>query len=117
DRAENQSHVVVLHEITTHERVRALLQPYLDAQRKGPGAHGTIAPFTEETIDVILSRSEGKPRDVLRKAFSLVEQGATLNWHEITAPLAADVLDSLTTPDDDYLPPAGGARRPLEENW
>ena len=116
DRVENASHVVVLHEITTPERARELLQPYLDAQRKNPADHGSIAPFTDDAIDVVLSRSEGKPRDVLRKAFALVEQGAALNWDSITAARAADVLDSLTASEDDYVP-VSTARKPVEENW
>ena len=42
-----------------------------------------IAPFTEEAIDVLLSRSDGKPRDLLRKAFALIDHGATKNWDQI----------------------------------
>jgi hypothetical protein len=117
DRVENDSHVVVLHEVNNAERARKLIQPYLDAARKNPEDRGSIAPFTEDAIDVILSRSDGKPRDLLRKAFALVDQGATKNWDEITSAHAADILDSLSFPDDDYVAPAGAARAPLEEQW
>ena len=116
DRVENDSHVVVLHEVNNPTRARALIQPYLDAARKEPDGHGSIAPFTEDAIDVVLSRSDGKPRDLLRKAFALIDQGAAKNWDQITGPRAADILDSLTAPEDDYVAPAAG-RAPLEEQW
>jgi hypothetical protein len=117
DRVENDSHVVVLHEVNNAERARKLIQPYLDAARKDPADRGSIRPFTEDAIDVILSRSDGKPRDLLRKAFALVDQGATKNWEEITDARAADILDSLSFSDDDYVAPTGTARAPLEEQW
>lgn len=116
DRMENDSHVVVLHEVNNPTRARALIQPYLDAARKDPDGHGSMEPFTEDAIDVVLSRSDGKPRDLLRKGFALIEQGAAKNWDQITGPRAADILDSLTAPDDDYVAPTAG-RAPLEEQW
>lgn len=117
DRVENDSHVVVLHEVNNPTRARALIQPYLDAARKQADRQGSIAPFTEEAIDIVLSRSDGKPRDLLRKAFALIDQGAAKNWDEITGPRAADILDSLTAPDDDYVAADGSNRAPLEEQW
>lgn len=94
-----------------------LIQPYLDAARKNPEDHGSIKPFTEDAIDVILSRSDGKPRDLLRKSFALIDQGATRNWDEVTGARAADILDSLSFADDDYVAPTGITRAPLEEQW
>ena len=85
--------------------------------RKNPEDHGSIKPFTEDAIDVILSRSDGKPRDLLRKSFALIDQGATRNWDEITGARAADILDSLSFADDDYVAPTGITRAPLEEQW
>ncbi len=117
DRVENDSHVVVLHEVNNPTRARALIQPYLDAARKEPDSRGSITPFTEDAIDVVLSRSDGKPRDLLRKAFALIDQGAAKNWDQITGPRAADILDSLRSADDDYVPPASAGRAPLEEQW
>lgn len=115
DRLENARHVVVLHEITSPERARALIEPYLKAARTDRGEGMT--PFTDGAIEVMLGRSDGKPRDLLRKAFALIDHGAAENWDEITAERAADVLDSLTVPEDDYVAAPTAGRAPLEEQW
>jgi hypothetical protein len=117
DRVENDRHVVVLHEISNPERARALLQPYLAAARRDANGD-SLAPFSEAAIEVMLSRSDGKPRDLLRKAFALIDHGAARNWEEITPEQAADVLDSLSASEDDYVPTAPTAgRAPLDEQW
>lgn len=117
DRVENDRHVVVLHEIGSPERARALLLPYLAAARKD-GNGDSLAPFSDDAIEVMLSRSDGKPRDLLRKAFALIDHGAAKNWDEITADRAADILDSLSVSEDEYVPTAATAgRAPLEEQW
>ena len=117
DRVENDRHIVVLHEIDRLDRAEKLLQPYLAAARKD-GDGESLAPFSDATIEIMLSRSDGKPRDLLRKAFSLIDQGAAKNWDEITPERAADILDSLTAADDEYVPPAAtSGRTPLEEQW
>ena len=44
-----------------------------------------FAPFTGESFAALLDRSDGKPRDILRKAHALIERGAHENWPEIDA--------------------------------
>jgi hypothetical protein len=117
DRAENDAQVVVLTEIDDPQRARELLRPYLvDARRQPAPAGDEFQPFTDDAIDVILDRSDGKPRDILRKAFALVERGASQNWDQIDGPHAASVLDSITAPDQD-----AGFDQPtstsVEEQW
>jgi hypothetical protein len=103
DRAENASRVVVLEPIEDHERAKSLLRPYLDeARTKDAPADQPFAPFTDDAIDMLLDRSNGKPRDLLLKAYALIEHGATANWDRIDGVSAAGVLDSLTAPDVEF---------------
>jgi hypothetical protein len=93
---QNDRHVVVLHEITGRGEAEALLKPYLaDARKEGAESRGDLYPFTAEAIDAILQRSDGKPRDVLRRAHALIERGAEENWDVIDADHASKVLDSI----------------------
>jgi hypothetical protein len=106
DRAENESRVVVLEPIEDHDRAKSLLQPYLDAARTSPAPEGQpFAPFTDDAVNMLLDRSNGKPRDLLLKAFALIEQGAKRNWDQIDGERAAGVLDSLTAPDAEFSEP------------
>lgn len=93
---QNDRHVVVLREITGRGEAEALLKPYLaDARKEGAESRGDLYPFTAEAIDAILQRSDGKPRDVLRRAHALIERGAEENWDVIDADHASKVLDSI----------------------
>jgi hypothetical protein len=120
DRAENQSRIVVLEPIEDHGRAKTLLRPYLDAARTSPAPEGQeFAPFTDDAIDTLLDRSNGKPSDLLLKAFALVDQGATKNWDEIDGTRAAGVLDSLTAPDVEFGEQSARAAAPgpAEDLW
>jgi hypothetical protein len=108
DRQENRHRVVVLDKIRSTERTERLLRRYLDGFRSpsAPSDIDPLAPFTEDAIEVLFTRSDGKPRDILRKANSLVERGAEENWDKITASRAAEVLDSFVDDEaDDLLGP------------
>jgi hypothetical protein len=68
----------------------------------------------------LLDRSDGKPRDILRKAHALVERGARENWPQIDAERTRTLLDSLALPETDDEPrswSAATAPRTLEERW
>jgi hypothetical protein len=120
DRAENESRVVVLEPIEDPDRAKNLLRPYLDAARTAPAAEGQqFAPFTDDAIDMLLDRSNGKPRDLLLKAFALVEHGSGKNWDHIDGVRAAGVLDSLTAPDVEFGAHSAraSAAAPAEELW
>ena len=51
-------------------------------------------------IEVLLDRSNGKPRDVLRKANALIDHGGERNLDVIDGVTAATILDSIAVPED-----------------
>jgi hypothetical protein len=112
DREENRKRVVILHRIGDASQARRLLETYLDRFRSNDGhsPSSTIAPFTEDGIDAIFQRSDGKPRDILRKANALIDAGAEGNWDVIDGPRASQVLDSFRSDDDDYVSDVAGPR-------
>ena len=63
-------------------------------------------------------RSDGKPRDILRKANSLVERGAEENWDTIDGERAAGLLDTwaIDDQDEDLLKPSA-AIVPGDVDW
>jgi hypothetical protein len=120
DRAENESRVVVLEPIEDHQRAKTLLRPYLEDARTTPApADQPFAPFTDDAIDMLLDRSSGKPRDLLLKAYALIDQGASRNWDCIDGVRAAGVLDSLTAPDVEFATDTAHAAGPTatEDLW
>lgn len=106
-------------EIGSASQVRTLLEPYLNEARTDASADDVIAPFTEDAIGALLSRSDGKPRDILRKAHALIERAARENWEQIAAEQVREVIDSLALPDDDEEALSLPARpaRTLEAGW
>jgi hypothetical protein len=117
DRVENQPRIVVLEPLETPEQTAALLRPYFKAARKAdaPPPASEFAPFAEEVIELLLDRSHGKPREVLRKANALIERCGSKNLPVIDGPAAAAVLDSLSFDEDEELavPVAADA----EDQW
>src|SRR5206468_3986983 len=77
---ENEGHVVVLREIESVEQTRDLLKPYLEEARPTSASVDDITPFTDDSFEALLDRSDGKPRDILRKAHALVERAGRENW-------------------------------------
>ena len=102
DRADNRHRVVILERLRSVDKARILVKRYLDAARNSSAPDGNdLYPFDESAIEALYFRSDGKPRDLLRKANSLVFEGAEQNWNIITGERAADLLDSFAV-DDDY---------------
>ena len=102
DRAENRHRVVILEKIQGADKARMLLKQYLDAARSEPFPDGNeIHPFDDDAINVLLNRSDGKPRDLLRKASSLISEGALQNWDIITGDRTATLLDTFADADED----------------
>ena len=115
DRQENRGRVVVLDKIHSVDRAERLLRQYLDGFRTDSSVDA-LFPFTPQAVEVLLTRSDGKPRDILRKANSLVDRGAEENWDQITAERAAEVLDSFVDDEgDDLLGPT--AVVPTAVDW
>jgi hypothetical protein len=104
---QNERHVVVLQEITRVDKAEALLAPYLrDARKDGStDERDDLYPFTEDAVSTILQRSDGKARDILRRAHALIEKGAEQNWDIIDADRASEVLDAIASHlvDDDEV--------------
>jgi hypothetical protein len=116
---ENDGHVVVLREIQTVEQTHELLKPYLDEARTS-AATDELAPFTADSFEALLDRSDGKPRDVLRKAHALIDRAARENWAAIDAEGTAGVLDSLAlsnNDEEDETWATATSAPPLEETW
>lgn len=98
--AANENRVVVMRPIKDATEARRLLLAYLDPARD-VADKGSIAPFTDEALEALFVRSTRKPRDLLRKAWALIEAGAIANWDSITATHVADHFDAMSGVDDD----------------
>jgi hypothetical protein len=120
DRQENKHRVVVLERIRTHEKTERLLRPYIESFRtsSAPPDLPSLFPFSDDAVAAILSRSDGKPRDLLRKANALVEAGGEANWEVIDESRAAELLDAFDLEDDegDLLAPTA-AMIPGDVEW
>ena len=111
-REENRHSVVVLESISA-EKAEALVTTYIAAARGNSDRSGDhLFPFTSQAVEAICKRADGKPRDILRKAFALVERGSEENWDVIDGERAARVLDSFTETEDDNLEPIASAGTP-----
>ena len=120
DLPENERHVVVLREIHDLDRARALLEPYVQAARKEDvEAPDAIWPLTEDAIQAVLDRSQGRPREILRRAHALIAHGADQNWEQIDGASAEGFLDALVLPDDHDDDVAAPVRRAtaVEDQW
>jgi len=116
-REENRHRVVVLESLHSVEKAAALLKNYLDRFRSDTATETGLYPFTEDAVDAILVRSDGKPRDILRKANALIEAGGEENWDVIDGERAAGLLDSFAADDEDeFLAPSGG-RTVASDPW
>jgi hypothetical protein len=102
DRHENRHRIVIMEPLKSAEDAATLIQQYLGPFRITPSAEsGSLHPFSEEAIEAIFVRSDGKPRDILRKANALIDAGAEENWDLIDGDRAALLLDSFRSADDD----------------
>jgi len=116
-RPENESRIVVLETIESVDRARALLLPYLlDARTQPAPPEDQFLPFTPDAVELLLRRSDGKPRDLLRKAQALIEEAAKRNWEQIDSQGAESILDTLSLEDEevDAAVPSKGS---IEEIW
>lgn len=105
DREENRQRVVILERIATPVQARRMLETYLQRFKSAEAGVDAIAPFTKDAIEVIFHRSDGKPRDILKKANALVNAGAEANWDVIDGKRAAEILDSFHPVEDDEPSP------------
>ena len=113
----NKHRVVELHLLGNASQATRLLNAYIDAARKEQSDRpvGDVYPFTNEAVDAIFSRSNRKPRDVLRKAHGLIEAAAADNLDSIDADDVVRYLDAIApdTEEDVAAPVSGtGASAP-----
>lgn len=103
----NKHRVVVLPALRNVDTATQLLTTYLHAARKDPTDHqpSDLHPFTPQAVAALFSRSNRKPRDVLRKAHGLVEAAAGDNLDQIDEHAVTRYLDALGPDTDDDLGP------------
>jgi hypothetical protein len=113
----NKHRIVVLPPLQNVNVATKLLTKYLDAARK-PGAdlNGDVHPFTQAAIAALFSRSNRKPRDILRKAHGLVEAAAGENLDMIDEDAVARYLDAIGPDTESDIGPivAGSATTSLD---
>jgi hypothetical protein len=120
DRGENQQRVVVLREIENLAQAKALLGSYLEPFRTAAAPTSQpLFPFTDEAVEVLFEHSTAKPRDLLRKAWTIIEQGAENNWETITGPNATRILANFSPSEesDDFVLPVSKPRAGETEVW
>lgn len=94
----NEGSVVVLRGIQETSQVRDLLMTYLDELRED-GPTGTIAPFTESVLPLLLERSGGRPGLLLSFAHKLFDRAADQEIPQIDRLFVQSLLglDAATT--------------------
>lgn len=100
DREENRHRVVIMQKLQSASEAETMIRQYLDRSRSVPSVD-PLYPLSKGAIEIIFARSDGKPRDILRKANALIDTGAEQNWDIIDTTRAAAFLDSLRAADDD----------------
>ncbi len=115
----NKHRVVVLPALRNVDMATQLLTTYLHAARKNPAehAHDDLFPFTAEAVAALFSRSNRKPRDVLRKAHGLVEAAAGDNLEQVDEDAVTRYLDALGPDTDDDLGPVVSTASPSSLDW
>ena len=117
NREENRHRIVVMEPLRSVDEAAMLINLYLEKSRKAPApGHEPLMPFTRPAVEAIFVRSDGKPRDILKKAYALIDAAAEHNWDLIDGERATQLLDSFRTVEvDDYwtapsVAPAAGTR-------
>ncbi|MFE3760643.1 hypothetical protein ACFXPI_02605 [Streptomyces sp. NPDC059104] len=107
----NRHRTVILPGLRNVSEATKLLTRYLDAAVK-PGSSrsaGDLYPFTTAAVSALFGRSNRKPRDVLRKAHSVMDAAAGENLDVIDVAEVSRYLDALGGAFDDDVPPGFAA--------
>jgi hypothetical protein len=115
----NKHRVVVLPPLRNVDMATQLLTTYLYAARKNPAEHehDDLFPFTPQAVAALFSRSNRKPRDVLRKAHGLVEAAAGDNLEQVDEDAVTRYLDALGPDTDDDLGPVVSTATSSSLDW
>ncbi|MEU3407607.1 hypothetical protein ABZ766_27175 [Streptomyces sp. NPDC006670] len=103
----NQHRTVILPGLRDVSEATKLLTRYLDAAVKtgSPRLQGDLYPFTKAAVAALFGRSNRKPRDVLRKAHSVMDAAAGENLDVIEVADVSRFLDALTPSTGDEATP------------
>ena len=100
----NRHMVVVMPPLSTLEQATVLLSAYIKAARREDATvTEPLAPFTDGAIEVLWEYSSKKPRDLLRKAHTMVTFASEENLERIDAEAVKSHLVRLTAEDDEVL--------------
>ncbi|MFD1600464.1 BREX system ATP-binding domain-containing protein [Halobellus rarus] len=76
----------------TAENLYELVEDYLDRERTAAGSGRPIRPFTKESLELILQRSQGNIRQVLSVCSRILDEAANEGRSEITTEFAQEVF-------------------------
>jgi hypothetical protein len=115
----NKHRVVTLPPLRNAQQATLLLNPYLDAARRSEAGRdrGDLYPFTPDAVEALFSRSNRKPRDVLRKAHGAIEAAAAENLDVIDGEAVTRYLDAIGPESDDDLGPVVPGPATASPDW
>lgn len=115
----NKHRVVILAKLRDADEATQLLVKYLDAARMSTSGRidGDTYPFTAAGIQALYNRSNGKPRDILRKAHGLIESAAVQNEEVIDEDAVSRYLDAIGPDTDDDIGPIINDAIPSSVDW
>ncbi|WP_114579049.1 BREX system ATP-binding domain-containing protein [Saliphagus sp. LR7] len=76
----------------TSEHLYELVKDYLDRERTSNGDAGRVRPFTQDSLDLILQRSQGNVRQVLALCSRILDDAANKDRQEITADFVQEAI-------------------------
>lgn len=76
----------------TAENLTELVEDYLERERTTTDSGRAVRPFTEESLELILQRSQGNIRQVLSVCSRMLDEAATENQTEISTEFAQELF-------------------------
>lgn len=76
----------------TAENLYELVGDYLDRERTTTRSGSTVRPFTEDSLELILQRSQGNIRQVLSVCSRMLDEAAREDKSDITTEFAQEVF-------------------------
>ncbi|MCD2204082.1 BREX system ATP-binding domain-containing protein [Halobacterium sp. KA-6] len=76
----------------TSEHLYELVEGYLNRERTSNPTDDTVRPFTEESLDQVLQRSQGNIRQVLSVCSRILDSAVDENQPDITAEFVQEIL-------------------------
>nr|WP_049921582.1 BREX system ATP-binding domain-containing protein [Haloferax sp. BAB-2207] len=76
----------------TSEHLSDLIADYLSLERVDGGAEESLRPFTEESLNLILQRSQGNVRQILALCSRLLDDAADADYETISVDVVEEVI-------------------------